>query len=64
MLLLCKHITAAAQDLNLEQDYVEYTNIMRNLVGKDELKNVSPELLFKDFEKRMALAKDVRLSPP
>lgn len=33
---------------------------MRSLIGKDELKNVSLDLLFKDFEKRMALAKDVK----
>ncbi len=32
---------------------------MRSLIGKDELRNVSIDLLFKDFEKRMSLAKDV-----
>jgi len=36
---------------------------MRNLIGKDELRNVSIELLFKDFDRRMSLAKDVRKFP-
>jgi len=36
---------------------------MRNLIGKDELRNVSIELLFKDFDRRMSLAKDVRNFP-
>jgi len=35
---------------------------MRSLIGKDELRNVSIELLFKDFERRMSLAKDITMA--
>ena len=45
--------------MNSIKDVKEYTNVIRSLIGKDELRNVSVDLLFKDFEKRMALAKDV-----
>jgi len=62
MLLLCRHITAVAQILKYEPELNEYNEIMRNLVGKDELRNVSIELLFKDFEKRMSLAKDITMA--
>ncbi len=59
MLLLARHIVSAAETLRYEPEIMEYNDVMHSLVGRDELRNVSIELLFKDFERRMSLAKDV-----
>ena len=34
--------------------------MIRNLMTREEMKNISLDLLFKDFEKRISLAKDVK----
>jgi hypothetical protein len=59
LLLTCRHITALAQELNISAENAEYSNMIRNLMSREEMKNISLDLLFKDFEKRLSLARDV-----
>lgn len=59
LLLTCKHITSLAQELNISAENVEYSTMLKNIMSREEMKNISLDLLFKDFEKRLALAKEI-----
>jgi hypothetical protein len=59
MLLACRHITSLAQELNISNENAEFSNIIKSIMTRDEMKNISLDLLFKDFEKRLALARDI-----
>lgn len=59
LLLTCKHITGLANELGIAPEYADYFNIMKSLMSREEMKNISLDLLFKDFERRLAFAKEI-----
>jgi tetratricopeptide (TPR) repeat protein len=62
MILTAKHVINVAQLTGQAPDVAEYSAFLKKLFGSEDLRNISPEILFKDFERRIAFAREITAS--
>lgn len=63
MLLAARHVFGLAHQINDQEKANEYKVMIQKILKEDEFKNISMDMLFKDFEKKISTTRDVRPFP-